>query len=214
MAIVLNNQSLKMSPIIRTMLFIPVVTTTAIVGIVMSFVLAAFNGPVNQVLLGLRLTQSPIDFLGNPDTVMWSVIGISIWKWFGLPMVYWMAGLQTIPGELYEVASLDGAGWWHKMRSITVPLLLPFAAIIGLITLVGNLQVFALIQTLTNGGPYFSSETIELYIYRIAFGATGSTAQQRFGYASAAGVLFGVTIMLIAGIQVLAVRRWRGRGGA
>jgi len=209
---VLNERALKLAPVFRTLLFIPVVTTTAIASIVMSFVFAAFNGPVNQVLQGVGVVQHPIYFLGNHHTVMWTAIGIFVWKWFGQPMIYWLAGLQTIPQELYEAARVDGASWWRQTISITAPLLKPFAIIITLIVAIGNLQVFAFMQALTNGGPFFSSEVMELYIYRMAFGASGSASAQRLGYASAAGVLFGVAVMLIAGAQALALRRLRVGG--
>lgn len=208
-AIVLNDRSLRLAAVYRTLIFVPVVTTTAIVAIVMSFVFAAYNGPVNQVLVALHLTKSPIDFLGDPGKVMWTAIGIFVWKWLGQPMIYWLAGLQTIPAELYEAARVDGARSWQQALHITAPLLRPFALIIGLIVTVGNMQVFAFMQALTNGGPFYSSEVMELYIYRMAFGAAGSTSQTRLGYASAAGVLFGLVIMLLALAQVLVVRRLR-----
>ncbi len=209
LAVVLNERALRLSPVIRTFIFIPVVTTTAIVGIVMSFVFAAFNGPVNQILQDGHIIHRPIDFLGSPHTVMWTAIGIFVWKWLGQPMIYWLAGLQTIPQEVYEAARVDGAGWWRQMRSITAPMMAPFGAIITLIVAVGNLQVFAFLQSLTNGGPFFSSEVMELYIYRTAFGAAGSTSSTRLGYASAAGVVFGVAVFLVALIQILVVRRMR-----
>jgi len=213
-AIVLNERALRLAPVFRTLLFIPVVTTTAIIGIVMSFVFAAYNGPVNNALQSAHIIHRPIDYLGNPHTVMWTAIGIFVWKWLGQPMIYWLAGLQTIPSELYEAARVDGAGWWRRSLSVTAPLLAPFAAIITLIVAVGNLQVFAFLQSLTNGGPVFSSETMELYIYRMAFGAGGSASTTRLGYASAAGVFFGLAVFLVVAIQVLVARRVLGRGPA
>jgi raffinose/stachyose/melibiose transport system permease protein len=208
-AIVLNDKFLRGRTIYRTMFFVPVVTTTAIVGIVMSFVFSAFNGPVNQVLVLLHLVSQPIDFLGNPDTVLWTAIGIFVWKWFGQPMIYWLAGLQSISGELYEAAKIDGATPRRAFFNVTLPLLAPFAAMITVIVFVGNLQVFAFMQTLTGGGPFFSSEVMELYIYRMAFGASAgvSGAAQRLGYASAAGVVFGLAVMVFGVAQVLLLRR-------
>lgn len=209
-AIILNDKSLKLGPVFRTLFFIPVVTTTAIVSIVMSFVFTPYKGPINEVLTKTGITSGPIDFLGNPHTVMWTAIGIFCWKWFGQPMIYWLAGLQTIPDELYEAARVDGASAWRIRISITAPLLAPFAAIIGLITLVGNMQVFAFMQALTNGGPFFSSEVMELFIYRTAFGASGTGASAtRLGYASAAGVLFGLAVMVLAALQLFAMRKLR-----
>src|SRR5262249_52100222 len=156
---------------------------------VMSFVFAAFNGPVNQVLQGVGIVNRPVDFLGNHHTVMWTAIGIFVWKWFGQPMIYWLAGLQTIPQELYQAARVGGARSWRQPRSITEPVLKAFGLVITLIVAVGNLHVFPFMQALTNGGPVFSPEVMELFISRMAFGASGSAAAQRLGYASAAGVL-------------------------
>lgn len=209
-AILLNDASLRLRAVYRTLIFIPVVTTTAIVSIVMSFVFSAFGSPVNEVLLALHIIDQPIDFLGDPKTVMWTASGIFVWKWCGQPMIYWLAALQTVPSELYEAARIDGASVWRQLTNITAPLIKPFAIIIALIVTVGNLQVFAFMQALTSGGPFFSSEVMELYIYRMAFGASGSaTSAQRLGYASAAGVIFGLALMVVGGIQVLVVRRNR-----
>ena len=204
-AIILNNKALKLAPIFRTLFFIPVVTTTAIVGILMHFLFSPFNGPVNQVLLGLNLTAKPIDFLGNPQTVLATVMGVQVWKTLGITMIYWLAALQSIPGELYEAARVDGAGRWVIVRDITLPLLKPFAAVILLITAVQTLKIFDLVQTMTGGGPFFSSEVMEVYIFRQAFSNTAGSS--RLGYASAAGVFFGVAVMVIALAQGWVVRK-------
>ena len=209
-AIVLNDRALRLAPIFRTMFFVPVVTTTAIVGIVMTFIMSPFNGPINTIMLDLGLIARPIDFLGDPKLSLFSVVGIEIWKWLGNPMIYWLAALQTIPPSLYEAAAVDGANWWRKFFFITMPLLKPFAVIIILITAIGTLNVFALIQTMTGGGPYFASEVMEVYIYRTAFGAANSLTLPRIGYASAAAVFFGISVMFLAVIQLFAAR-WANR---
>lgn len=211
-AILLNDRALRLGPVFRTFFFIPVVTTTAVMSVVMSFVFSAYGSPVNQLLQDLGLIRSPIDWLGSPRLVMWTAIAIFVWKSMGTPMIFWLAGLQTIPAELYEAARVDGARAWAQIRHITVPLMVPFAVIIGLITLVNHLQVFAFMQALTAGGPFFSTETVELYIYRTAFAtsATGvATGQPQFGYASAAGVFFGVMMMGVVAGQALVLRRVR-----
>lgn len=204
-ALVLNDRALKLAPVFRTMFFIPVVTTAAIVGIVMQFVLSPFNGPVNKALSGLDLIAAPIDFLGDPGIALWSVSGVYVWKWLGITMIYWLAALQVIPVELYEAARVDGAGRWRLHRDITVPLILPFAAIIALITAIGALNVFPLVQTMTGGGPFFATEVMEIYIYRTAFGTEGGIP--RLGYASAAGVWFGICVTLVALMQGWAARK-------
>lgn len=207
-AIVLNDRALRLAPLFRTMFFLPVITTTAIVGVVMSFVLSPFGGPVNLALVDLGLINRPIDFLGNPGTALWTVIAVYVWKGLGLTMIYWLAALQVVPPELHEAARVDGAGWWRMHTRITLPLILPFALIITLIGAIAALNVFPLIQTMTAGGPFFSTEVMEVYIYRTAFGGEGMGAS-RLGYASAAGVWFGVCVMAVALIQGAAARRVR-----
>ncbi|HLH74276.1 MAG TPA: sugar ABC transporter permease [Chloroflexota bacterium] len=196
-AIVLNDQRLRLAPVFRTLLFIPVVTTTAIMGILMTFLLSPVNGPFNQILLALHLISSPISFLGAPETALWSVMGVSVWKYFGISLVYWLAALQAIPTEMYEAARVDGATRWQVHRYITAPLLVPFATVIVLITAVNTMRIFDLVETLTGGGPYFATEVMEVYIYRTAFSVLGG-GMPRLGYASAAGVLFGICVMIIA----------------
>ena len=209
-AIILNDAAMKLSPFFRTMFFLPVVTTAAIIGIMMTFVFSPFNGPLNKALLTIGLVNAPIDFLGNPKLALWSVIGVEIWKWLGQPMIYWLAALQIIPVTLYEAARVDGANWWRQMRHITIPLLIPFAIVIILITAVGTLRVFPLVQTMTGGGPFFATEVIEIYIYRNAFGGDmGGISTPRLGFASAAGVVFGLSIMLLALFQAWGVRNMR-----
>jgi multiple sugar transport system permease protein len=205
-AIALNNQALKLSPLFRTMFFLPVVTTAAIVGVVMSLLYSPFNGPINDALMGIGLVHKPVDFLGSPGTSLWSVMAVEIWKNLGITMIYWLAALQTVPRAYTEAAALDGAGRWQQLRHVTGPLLLPFAAIITLLTANTTLHTFGIVQTMTGGGPYFSSQTVEVYIYQTAF-APGGGAVPRLGYASAAGCLFGLCIMLIALLQVWAGRR-------
>ncbi|TMR38172.1 sugar ABC transporter permease [Nonomuraea zeae] len=204
-AIVLNNQALKLGPAFRTMFFLPVVTTAAIVGVVMSLMYSPFNGPINQALMAAHLIDRPIDFLGDPGTSLWSVMAVEIWKNFGITMIYWLAALQTVPRACYEAAAVDGAGRWQVLRHVTVPILLPFAAIITLLTANSVLHTFGVVQTMTAGGPYFASQTVEVYIYQTAF-APGQGGLPRLGYASAAGCLFGLCAMLIALLQL-----WAGR---
>lgn len=198
MALILNDASYKLGPLFRTLFFLPVVTSAAIVGIVMTFVFSPFNGPINQALLQARLANSPVDFLGNPNTALWTIAGVWVWKWFGITMIYWLAALQVVPQEIYEAAEVDGAGRWRLHRDITAPMVFPFAVVIVLITIVGSLNVFGLVQTMTGGGPFFASEVMEVYIYRNAFGEGGIP---RLGYASAAALFFGITVLALSLLQ-------------
>ncbi len=201
-AVLLNNRHLPFANLFRTALFLPVVTTTAIVGVVMGFIFAPVGGPINQLLLSANLVDRPVDFLGNSSTALYTAMGIHVWKWFGVTLVYWLASLQTISEELYEAARVDGAAGWQVFRDITMPLLKPFAVIIVTLTAIDTLQVFDLILTMTGGGPFFSTEVVETYIYRQAF----ASSVPRLGYASAIAVVFGLATLLIALVQLLGLR--------
>jgi len=186
------------------MFFLPVVTSSAIVGIVMTFIFSPLDGPINMLLLQVGLVEFPVDFLGDPDTALWTVVAVYIWKWFGVTMIYWLAALQVVPRDVYEAARLDGANPWQMHRTITLPMIVPFALVIVLITVVSALNIFGLVQTMTGGGPFFATEVMELYIYRNAFGAG---ALPRLGYASAAAIFFGVTVLVLSLLQGWGLRK-------
>jgi len=202
-AIVLNDKNLPFANFFRTALFLPVVTTTAIIGILMRFIFDPASGPVNTILMKLDLVDRPIDFLGKADSALLTAIGIDVWKWFGLTLIYWLAALQTVPQDLTEAAKVDGASATQAFRGITLPLMKPFAIIITLITAIGALHSFDLILTLTGGGPALKTEVVEVYIYRWAFAAS----IPRLGYASAAAVFFGLTTLVVALIQAYGLRQ-------
>jgi multiple sugar transport system permease protein len=202
LAILLNSPKLPFATFFRTAFFLPVVTTTAIVGVVMQFVFDPASGPINQLLVKVGLLDQGVNFLGDSSVALWTVAGVYVWKWFGITMIYWLAALQTVPEEVYEAARIDGAGAWQLLRRITLPLLKPFAVIIALLSLESALKIFDLMQTMTGGGPFYSTEVMEIYIYRWAFTAT----IPQLGYASAAAVLFGMFVCVVGLLQLLGVR--------
>ncbi|WP_084225468.1 carbohydrate ABC transporter permease [Paenibacillus pectinilyticus] len=203
MAILLNQTFLRGRVFYRTLYFLPVVATTAVIGIVMQNIFGNENALVNDVLLALHLVKEPIPWLLQPGTAMLVLILVGAWKFFGMMMVYWLAGLQTIQPELYDAAKVDGAGFMTTLRYIVLPLLVPIGTVILLLSVVNSLHVFDLVKTLTGGGPYFKTEMVDLYIYNYAFASGGIP---RIGYASAAGVLFGIAVFLISLILGLLVR--------
>ncbi len=199
LAIVLNSPKLPLSKLFRTVFFLPVVTTTAIVGVVMQFILDPASGPINSILQFLGF-EGGVNFLGDSDLALFTVSVVYVWKFFGITMIYWLAALQTIPQEIFDAARIDGAGFVQIFRFITVPLLKPFVIIISLLTIEDTFRAFDLMQTMTAGGPFFSTEIIEIYIYRWAFAAS----IPQLGFASAAAVLFGVLVLVIAALQAWA----------
>lgn len=207
LAILLNSPKMPFARLFRTALFLPVVTTTAIVGVVMQTIFDPANGPVNVFLHKVGFGGG-INFLGSSSTSLWTSMAVYVWKWLGITLIYWLAALQTIPTELYEAASLDGASARKLFRHVTLPLLKPFTIIITLLSLEASLHVFDLVQTMTGGGPFYSSEVLEIYIYRWAFAAT----IPRLGYASAAAVIFGLFVFVIGLVQLLGIRTARRSG--
>lgn len=206
LAIMLNNPRLPFASVFRTALFLPVVTTTAIIGVIMTFIFDPAGGPVNAILLKLHIIDLPVNFLGDSSTALYTVMIVHVWKWFGVTLIYWLAALQTIPNDLYEASRVDGANAWRTFWGITLPSLLPFLVIIVTLSFLETIEIFDLMLTMTNGGPFYSTEVIDLFIYRQAF----ASATPQLGYASAAAVAFGLTTLGIALIQVLAVQ-WARR---
>jgi len=206
LALVLNSKKTPFRGFFRTLFFLPVVTTGAIVGVVFTLLLDA-SGPLSLGLVKSGLVDNPVNFAANAGTSLYAGIAVWVWKWLGITLIYWLAALQTIPQDIHEAAQVDGAGPWREFRHVTLPLLVPFLVIIALIDTVAALNVFDLMQTLTAGGPSFSSEVIEIYIFRTAFQAT----VPELGYASAAAVLFGVLTIALAVLQAVGVRWSRRR---
>jgi multiple sugar transport system permease protein len=200
LAIVLNSPKLPFAALFRTVYFLPVVTTTAIVGVVMQFIFDPSSGPINAALQTLGQSKG-INFLGESGLALLTVSAVYVWKFFGITMIYWLAALQTIPRDLYEAARIDGASAVQTFRHITLPLLMPFLLIITVLTIEDTFRAFDLMQSMTGGGPFFGTEVIEIYIYRWAFAAS----IPQLGFASAAAVLFGLFVMVFGFFQLWAV---------
>lgn len=207
LAVILHRPGLKAANLFRTFIFLPVVTTTSIVGIIMVFIWGS-DGAVNGALMSMGLLDQPINWLGDAKWAMFTVVLISVWKNLGVNLVYWLAGLQSISQELYEAAEVDGATGIRKFTHITVPLLVPIGTIILLLNVVNSLKAFDLVKTMTNGGPFFATDVVSTYIYRYAF--TSEMGLPQLGYASAAGLFFALTIILLAIFQSFVQKRIKG----
>ena len=196
-ALLLTWKRCKGKTLFRTLLFLPVVTTGAIIGTIMKMIFDPKYGPINIVLGKLHLIPQSFGLLSNSSTALETSAVIWAWKWMGMSLIYWIASLQSIPTELYEAATVDGATSFQTFRMITAPLLKPFAGIILILTVGDSLRVFDLMLTLTNGGPFYASETIELFIYHTSF----ANRVPRIGYASAAATLFALIFVIVATVQ-------------
>ncbi|GCE15133.1 carbohydrate ABC transporter permease [Tengunoibacter tsumagoiensis] len=207
LALVLNNPKLRFSPFYRSVYFIPAVTSAAVVGVVFQLILADFGNNINQLLLNLHIIRDHIDWLGDPRFALGCVIVIGIWNTLGYNMVYLLAGLQTIPAELYEAARIDGTGAFGRLFYITLPQLRGIGIMVLILSILGSLQVFDLVQVLTHGGPYFATEVVNTYIYHQAFGDTAaSVVEPNVGFASAASFFYGLILLALSIMQYFVFR--------
>ncbi|WP_093717275.1 carbohydrate ABC transporter permease [Actinacidiphila alni] len=220
LAVVLNNKRLRFSTFYRSVFFLPAVMSPAIIAVIFQLLLSNFGDSINTRLIRAHVIDHQVDWLGDPHSVMWVVIGIGIWNTLGYNLVYFLAGLQSIPEELYEAASLDGAGAWSKFWHVTLPGLREVGLMILFLAVLGSLQVFDLVQVLTGGGPYYASSVVNTYIYQQAFGGglsaggAGITVQPNVGFASAAAFFYGLILMVITVAQALLLRRVRASRNA
>lgn len=187
MALLVTSRLVRFGGFFRTVYFAPVVTTLVAVAVVWRFIYHPRFGLLNYALSFFGIDQ--IDWLGNPVWAMPAIILMSIWKGFGYNMIIFVAGLQSIPEELYEAARIDGASTWHQFKSITLPMLAPTALFIGIITMINNFQLFAEPYVMTQGGPLNSTLSIVLLMYQQGF------RWWNMGYSAAiAFVLFGIIL--------------------
>ena len=191
-AYILTSIIRKGATVFRTMYFIPVITTASIVGIIMIFIFGG-TGPINQVLALLGIDT--INFLGDEKTALFTVVLIGIWKDLGTYMIYWIAALQSVSQDVYEASKIDGAGKFRTFTDVVFPLILPIGGVIAVLCVIGSLKVFDIVQTMTNGGPYFATDVVSTFVYRTAYSST--TGSPRLGYASAAALLFGLMVVTI-----------------
>ena len=201
-AVLLTQKWMWFKRIWRTVFFAPLVIPVALAGLVFDFLLNS-RGALNDVLTDIGALDRPFDYLGHPDTALIALILISVWQIFGQYMIYWMAALQNVPESLYEAAEIDGANEWQKLIFVTLPSIRPIATVILFLSFVNALKVFGLVASTTQGGPGQSTYVVSYFIYNQAF----RDLPFRYGYASAAAVLFGVTVLLAITLQGYFVRR-------
>jgi multiple sugar transport system permease protein len=176
----------------RSIFFIPVVTTLVAVAIVWRYLYHPHYGLVNWALAALHLPT--VDWLGDPHWAMPAIILMTVWKNFGYNMLIFIAGLHTIPEDLYEAARLDGADAWARFVHITLPGLAPTFLFVGVTTMLGQFQVFAEPYVMTQGGPLKATTTLVMLMYEQGF------RWWRLGLAAA--IAFLLFILMLAGTLV------------
>lgn len=202
LAAVLLNQLGRGQGFFRLLYYLPVITSWVIVALLFRYMFQSPNGFINYLLMDIfGVVQKPIGWLQSADTAQVPIWTLGIWKGIGWSMVVFMAGLKMIPEELYEAASIDGAGRWQQFRSVTLPLLRPTIVFTLVVLMIGGLNVFLPVVLVTNGGPQQQTEVILSYMYHQAFDFLD------FGYGSAMSFLMAVFILVLSFIQIRFFRR-------
>lgn len=197
-ALLLDHPRVRLRSLFRTVYFAPVVTTLVSVAIVWRYLFHPRYGLFNHAL-GL-VGIGPIDWLGDPTWSMPAIIIVAVWKNFGYNMLIFLAGLQTIPRELYEAAAIDGAGRIQRFLHITLPGLAPTALFVGVTTLIGFFQLFSEPYIMTQGGPLGATRSLVLLMYEEGF------RWWRMGLASTVAVLLFL-ITLVATLAQLRLQK-------
>ncbi|QAY64128.1 sugar ABC transporter permease [Xylanimonas allomyrinae] len=198
----LLNRKMWGQGLLRTLIFVPYVLSEVVAGVVWRQLLVPDYGGIDAIARALHIPTPQQGFLGTPDIALWTVLFVLTWKYLGLAVILFLAGLQGVPEDLYEAAQLDGASWWQVQRKITVPLLGPTLRTWAFLSMIGSLQVFDMVWILTGGGPVGRTSTMATFlIYQ-------GTKSQAFGIASAASViLFVIALVLAVLYQQLILRR-------
>ncbi len=202
------NQTFKGRGIVRTIAILPWALPTALIALAWTWIFNDQYGVVNDILLRLGLIQTGINWLGNPTLAMVSVIVADVWKTTPFISVLLLAGLQSIPGDLYEAQAIDGATPWQSFQQITLPLLLPQIVIALLFRFAQAFGIFDLISVMTGGGPGGATETVSLYIYATIM------RYLDFGYGAALVIVTFLLLVLVVAIASYFLSRSRARSGA
>ena len=195
-AYLIERHTTRSKTFFRVMFFLPVVTSVSVISIVWSQMYAPYYGIVQEYLkyLGIQLSIAP---LGEPGTAIFALIVVNIWQWTGFSMIMYVAGINNIPGDLFDAASIDGAHGWSLVTRIVVPLVSPVTRSLLLLGVIGTLQTFPIVHLMTDGGPDHASEIFGTYIFKQGF-VIGDT-----GYSSALSALVLLLALLFSIVQIV-----------
>ena len=198
LALMLNRRT-RLSSALQACIFTSYIDSWEAVSLLWIWMLDPQYGLVNY--LGRILRVTPQDWLGNHRLALWSLVGVTVWKIVGYPMVIYLAGLQNISQDYFEAASLDGAGAWQRFRYITWPLLTPTTVFLFITLSIAAFQAFDIVNIMTQGGPVHSTSIYVYYIYEQAF------HYFRLGRASAAVIICFLLILLLTFVEHRIFRR-------
>ncbi|MCY8046109.1 sugar ABC transporter permease [Bacillus haynesii] len=198
----LLNKKRKANTFFKVAYFSPVVMSLVVISVLWLYLLNPNEGMINNVLTHVGLPPQP--FLTSPDQAIFTIVFVSVWQGAGFQMLIFLAGLQNIPGDVYEAAQLDGMNKWQRFIYITLPLLKPTSVFIFITTLISAFKLLVQPMVMTQGGPVNSTMTVVYYIYQTGF------TDRMVGYASSIALLFGTMIGLVTLAQRKLVKEDEG----
>jgi multiple sugar transport system permease protein len=197
----LLNLPLRARGLLRAMYFLPGVTPLVVVAILWKWVYNGDYGLFNYYLLKTHLIDQPLLWLSDENLAMPAIVLMTVWQTTGFSMVVYLAGLQSIPEELYEAARVDGAGGWARLRHITLPMLRPSTVFLAVTQIIWSFQVFTQIFVMTSGGPVDRTTTMVYYVYESAFKFF------EMGYASTLAFTLFLMLLVFTAVQLRLQRR-------
>ncbi|WP_042146714.1 carbohydrate ABC transporter permease [Paucisalibacillus sp. EB02] len=206
LALIIHSK-IKGKEIFKSIFFLPKLLSVIVIGFLFSLVLNPTRGALNNLLEAIGLEELTRPWLGSMDTALFSVIFVDSWASIGFSMLIFLAGLQAIESEIFEAAKIDGANWFTVLRKITIPMLGPSLLVMSVLVFIGSFETFEYVYAMqgSSGGPYYSTDVLTTFFYRLAFGTTDGG--QSIGLGSAIAVILFIIIGLATTLMLLIFRR-------
>ncbi|MEC0092698.1 carbohydrate ABC transporter permease [Paenibacillus macquariensis] len=193
------DQQLRAKGLVRTIVYLPVIISSLIMGYIWYFFFQFDGGAINDIMA--LFGAQPVDWLANGPRAVGIITFVNTFQFMGVAMTIYVAGLQSIPKDYYEAASIDGANWWSQFKNITLPLLMPAITINVVLNIIGGLKLFDVIVAMTNGGPGYASSSLSTMMYNLYF------ARQDAGYAAALGNFMFLFIAIVSITSLILLKR-------
>lgn len=205
LALVLNR-GVKGAKVFRAVFFFPYVASLVAICVCWNFLLMK-NGPFNQILraMGFNMTKS---WTSSRDLAIWAIIIVSVWRNAGYYMVMYLAGLQGVPVELYEAATMDGANGLQKFTKVTLPMLTPTTFFCSIMMVISCFKIYDVVAIMTQGGPGRSTKMLVTYIFELSFGGEGIATSAQYGVASAVSMVLLAIVLLVTFVQFRGEKKW------
>jgi len=199
LAMVLNRAA-RGAKFFRAVFFFPYVASIVAICMCWSYMMMK-TGPINQLLalVGIHVGKS---WTQTKDLAMWAIVFVGVWRNAGYYMVMYLAGLQSVPGELYEAATVDGANGWQKFWKITLPMLTPTTFFVSIMMVITCFKIYDVVAIMTDGGPGRATKMLVTYIYDLSF------FQIKYGLGSAVAMVLLIIVLLVTMVQFRAEKKW------